>query len=103
MLAYVLKRLTHMVPLFFGITLITFFVIHLAPGNPTFYQGAFNPKVKPEAVKRLEKIYGLDKPLPVQYLLWVKRMLELDFDGLFTIDGIDDETLRKIEEDLKGF
>jgi len=86
MLAYVLKRLTHMVPLFFGITLITFFVIHLAPGNPTFYQGAFNPKVKPEAVKRLEKIYGLDKPLPVQYLLWVKRMLELDFGTSF-VDG----------------
>ena len=75
-----------MVPLFFGITLITFFVIHLAPGNPSFYQGAFNPKVKPEAVKRLEKIYGLDKPLPVQYLLWVKRMLELDFGTSF-VDG----------------
>ncbi len=75
-----------MVPLFFGITLITFFVIRLAPGNPTFYQGAFNPKVKPEAVKRLEKIYGLDKPLPVQYLLWVKRMLKLDFGTSF-VDG----------------
>jgi peptide/nickel transport system permease protein len=86
MLAYVLKRLTHMVPLFFGITLITFFVIRLAPGNPTFYQGAFNPKVKPEAVKRLEKIYGLDKPLPVQYLLWVKRMLKLNFGTSF-VDG----------------
>jgi len=75
-----------MIPLLFGITLITFFVIRLAPGNPTFYQGAFNPRVKPEAVKRLERIYGLDKPLPVQYLMWIKRTLSLDF-GVSFVDG----------------
>jgi peptide/nickel transport system permease protein len=86
MLGYLIKRLIQMVPLFVGITLITFFVIRLAPGNPTFYQGAFNPKVKPEAVKRLEKIYGLDKPLPVQYISWVKRMIRLDFGTSF-VDG----------------
>ncbi len=95
MLVYVAKRLISMVPLLLGITLITFFVIRLAPGNPTFYQGAFNPKVKPEAVKRLEKIYGLDKPLPVQYLLWVKRMVRLDFGNSF-VDG--KPVIKKIAE-----
>jgi len=84
-----------MIPLILGITLITFFVIRLAPGNPTFYQGAFNPKVKPEAVKRLEKIYGLDKPLPIQYLNWLKRLVNLDFGRSF-VDG--KPVIQKIKE-----
>ncbi len=86
MVKYIFKRLVEMIPLLMGITLITFFVIRLAPGNPTFYQGAFNPKVKPEAVKRLERIYGLDKPLPIQYLNWLKRIVHLDFGTSF-VDG----------------
>ena len=86
MLSYTIKRLINCIPLLLGITLITFFVIHLAPGNPTFYEGALNPKVKPEAVKRLEKIYGLDKPLYVQYFNWLKRIAKADFGTSF-VDG----------------
>jgi len=80
------KRLIHSIPLLIGITLITFFVIHLAPGNPTFYEGALNPKIKPETVKRLEKLYGLDKPIYIQYLDWLKRLMKADFGTSF-IDG----------------
>jgi peptide/nickel transport system permease protein len=92
---HIARRLVEMIPLILGITLITFFVIRLAPGNPTFYQGAFNPKVKPEAVKRLEKIYGLDKPLPIQYLNWLKRLVNLDFGRSF-VDG--KPVIQKIKE-----
>ena len=95
MVKYVARRFAEMIPLILGITLITFFVIRLAPGNPTFYQGAFNPKVKPEAVKRLEKIYGLDKPLPIQYLNWLKRLVHLDFGTSF-VDG--KPVIKKIKE-----
>ncbi len=86
MLNYIIKRIINSVPLLIGITLITFFVIHLAPGNPTFYEGALNPKIKPEAIKRLEKLYGLDKPIYIQYLTWLKRVVKADFGTSF-IDG----------------
>ena len=58
-----------MFPLFLGITLITFAVIHLAPGEPVEMQTAMNPKVTAEARERMRKFYGLDKPLHVQYCL----------------------------------
>jgi peptide/nickel transport system permease protein len=83
MLQYLLKRLIMMIPLLFGITLITFAVIHLAPGEPVEMQIAMNPKVTAEARERLRKHYGLDKPLYVQYAVWVKKLAVLDFGRSF--------------------
>ena len=60
---YLCKRLLFMVPMLVGITLISFMVIHLAPGTPTEMQTTMNPKASLEAQKRLREIYGLDKPL----------------------------------------
>jgi peptide/nickel transport system permease protein len=79
MINYLIKRLLMMFPLFLGITLITFAVIHLAPGEPVEMQTAMNPKVTAEARERMRAFYGLDKPLHVQYLTWLKRMSSLDF------------------------
>lgn len=83
MIHYLLKRLIMMVPLFLGITLITFVVIHIAPGEPVEMQIAMNPKVTAEARERLRKHYGLDKPLYVQYAVWVKKLAMLDFGRSF--------------------
>lgn len=79
MLSFLLKRLIGLVPVFFGITIISFFVMHLAPGKPTDLQTAMNPKVSYEAKLRLEKMYGLDKPVYVQYFDWVRRFARFDF------------------------
>ncbi len=79
MLHYISKRLIGLIPVFFGITLISFAVIHLAPGKPTDIQTSLNPKVSYEAKARLEKLYGLDKPVHVQYLNWLKRIVVFDF------------------------
>ena len=79
MTQFLLKRLLMMVPLLLGITLVTFAVIHLAPGEPVEMQIAMNPKVTAEARERMRKFYGLDKPLHVQYINWVKRLAQLDF------------------------
>lgn len=84
---YIIKRLIAMIPLFIGITLITFTVIHLAPGEPVEMQTALNPKVSRETRERLRKFYGLDQPLPVQYATWVKRLVRLDFGRSFAPDG----------------
>jgi len=84
---WLLKRLLGMIPLFIGITLITFTVIHLAPGEPVEMQTALNPRVSKETRERLRKFYGLDQPLPVQYVQWVKRLARLDFGRSFAPDG----------------
>ncbi|MFP4396549.1 MAG: ABC transporter permease [Desulfonatronovibrio sp.] len=62
-----------------GITLLSFWIIHLAPGSPTDMQTTLSPTAGAEARERLEKIYGLDQPIHVQYLGWVKRVALLDF------------------------
>ena len=87
MTQFLLKRLLMMVPLLLGITLITFAVIHLAPGEPVEMQIAMNPKVTAEARERMRKFYGLDKPLHVQYINWVKRLAKLDFGRSFAPDN----------------
>ncbi|XPV77024.1 MAG: ABC transporter permease [Desulfovibrio sp.] len=75
----ILLKLAWVVVVFFGITVISFWVIHLAPGAPTDLQADLNPSVSPEARLRLEKLYGLDKPLYEQYYNWVNRLVHLDF------------------------
>lgn len=87
MVDYLLKRLVMMVPLLFGITVITFAVIHLAPGEPVEMQIAMNPRVAAESRERLRKFYGLDQPLPVQYAKWVGRLARLDFGRSFAPDN----------------
>ena len=76
-----------LVPLFLGITLITFAVIHLAPGEPVDMQTAMNPKVSAESRQRMREFYGLDKPLHVQYVTWLGRLVRLDFGRSFAPDN----------------
>lgn len=76
-----------MIPVLFGVTLISFFMIHLAPGKPTDIMTELNPKITPEARQRLEQYYGLDKPIIVQYGLWLKRIIMLDFGNSFSTDA----------------
>lgn len=87
MLTYLIKRLLMLIPLLFGITLITFAVIHLAPGEPVDMQTAMNPKVSAEARQKMREFYGLDKPLHVQYVTWLGRMARLDFGRSFAPDN----------------
>jgi len=70
----------------FGITILSFFIIHLAPGKPTDVLTELNPKITPEARERLERYYGLDKPIMVQYWMWLKRIVRLDFGDSFSTD-----------------
>jgi len=83
---YLLKRLSFMLPMLLGITLVSFTVIHLAPGTPTDMATTLNPKASLEAQKRLRELYGLDKPLLTQYWDWLKRLAVLDFGLSFSPD-----------------
>src|ERR1039457_7158117 len=87
MTQYLIKRILMMIPLLIGITVITFVVIHVTPGEPVEMQVAMNPKASAEARERLRKFYELDKPLHVQYYRWVSRLARLDFGRSFSPDG----------------
>jgi peptide/nickel transport system permease protein len=83
MLAYVLRRIAIMIPMLFLVSVITFIIIQLPPGDYfTTLQaelaetGGGQDK---EIIKKLQEIYGLDKPLHVQYLRWVSGWPRLDF------------------------
>lgn len=86
MLNYLARRFLMMIPLLIGITLISFVVIHLAPGEPTDMQTQLNPEVSTELRNRLRDQYGLDKPLVVQYGEWLGRFVRLDFGNSFSQD-----------------
>lgn len=83
MLKYIIKRVLWMIPLLIGISLISFFIMHLAPGDITSNETAFNPKASEESRQKLREMYNLDKPVIVQYGLWLKRLATLDFGKSF--------------------
>src|SRR3990167_7748343 len=84
--AYLAKRLLFMLPLLLGITLISFAVIHLAPGSTVDLETSMNPRVSAEARERLRHLYGLDQPLHVQYGRWLKRLATMDLGESFAPD-----------------
>lgn len=91
MIQYILKRLLLMVPTLIGITIVTFIIIKLAPGDPArqFEQagGQVSQKsqqVASENIEEFRRLYGLDRPLPEQYVLWVKRLVTFEFGRSIT-------------------
>ncbi len=80
---YILKRLILLIPLLIGITIITFLIIHLTPGEFTKINMQMDTKASPDSLARLRQLYGLDKPLYVQYIDWLKRFIKLDFGESF--------------------
>jgi peptide/nickel transport system permease protein len=95
---YLIKRLILMVPLFIGITVISFAVIHLAPGSPVDMATDLNPKATADVKARLRVLYGLDKPLHVQYWNWMSRLVTFDFGNSFSQDGrkVTDKVLERL-------
>jgi peptide/nickel transport system permease protein len=74
-LAYLLKRLLHAVPIALAVTLLCFSLVHLAPGDPL--SAVLPSDASQEVVDSVKAQYGLDKPLPVQYL----AVAAAGFDG----------------------
>lgn len=103
--AYVLKRILLMIPTLFGITLLSFLVINLAPGGPIEQKlqklkfGSTTQKssarnfglqmrsrqgVSEEVMNALKKQYGFDKPVLTRYWIWIKSVATLEFGRSFT-------------------
>jgi peptide/nickel transport system permease protein len=81
-LAYVTRRLVQMVPVALGVTILVFFLVHLVPGDPA--RTMLGVRATDRAVAILHHKWGLDQPLPNQYLLFMGRLLHGDLgDSLF--------------------
>ena len=76
MLLYILKRLIYVTPVAFGVSVVCFLLVHLAPGDPL---SAVLPADATQAtIDEMRAAYGFDKPLPVQYLIWLWHVLHGD-------------------------
>jgi len=83
--AYVIRRLLVIIPTFFFISMIIFTLIHLAPGDPVMAMiGRHTPSR--EVMQLLREELGLDQPIPIQYVLWVSKLLRGDL-GFSYISG----------------
>jgi len=76
MIAYMIRRVLQSIIVLIGVTIITFILLHMLPGNPV--RAILGPKASPADVASLTKQLGLNKPLPFQYLLWLWNLAHLD-------------------------
>jgi nickel transport system permease protein len=80
MLWFIVKRFASLIPVLFGISLITFILIHLIPGDPAVaYLRLSQIPPTDEAVAAIRAELGLDNPLYVQYVDWLRKVFQLDF------------------------
>ena len=77
MLRFVLRRLNTVLPTLLGVTLITFTLTYLLPGNPALVKAG--PLATPEHIREMERQMGLDRPVPVQYWRYLSGVLRGDF------------------------
>lgn len=76
MIGYLIRRILYAIPIGLGVTVISFILVYLAPGDPL---NAIAPADAPqEVIEALKAAYGLDRPLPVQYGLWLSRAVQGD-------------------------
>jgi len=90
MARYVLRRLIQAIPILIGISVIAFFIVYLAPGDP--FDRFRSNKVSPEVIANLRRVYGLDQPLPVQFYKWFTTFWTFPWDntawGYSITDGL---------------
>lgn len=80
-LAFVVRRLLQGVPVLLGVSLITFILMHVVPGDPV--TAAFEKRADPETIARIRRELGLDRPLPVQYADFLVKALQGDLGRSF--------------------
>lgn len=87
MIKYILKRVLISIPIFIGITFIVFFLSYQAPGGPVDLIAYNSTGMTEEQIQDLREEYNLDKPLVVQYGIWVFDLLQGDFGTSYRTSG----------------
>ncbi|MDQ3514599.1 MAG: ABC transporter permease, partial [Chloroflexota bacterium] len=78
MIAFILRRLAFLVPVLLGVSLVTFTLVRLIPGDATLLAIGVDQRTTPEQVERIRASYGLDQPQPVQYVKWLGKVVRGD-------------------------
>ncbi|MGB3750774.1 MAG: ABC transporter permease [Arcobacteraceae bacterium] len=92
----ILKKIVYLFIMLLIISIVSFTAINLAP-NSFFASGELNPNITQESLAHLKEIYGLDKPLYVQFYSWILNMTRLDFGISFASGAmVKDEILSRI-------
>jgi peptide/nickel transport system permease protein len=93
---YVLRRLLLAVPTLFGIVVLVFLLLHLAPGSPVSAMGGESGRrVSGRAAEEMRRVYGLDRPLPERFAKWLGKVARLDFGESFVDRRLVTERIRE--------
>lgn len=89
MTGYIIRRLLQLIPILFGASIIVFLMMRLLPGDPALQAlgGAAASEVTGEQVEALREEWGLNDPLPVQYIAWLRHAVQGDF-GRSTVSRV---------------
>jgi peptide/nickel transport system permease protein len=74
---YILRRIVYALPIAFGVSVVCFSLVYLAPGDPL--QTVLPPDATAETIAIVKKAYGFDKPLPMQFVIWLGKVATGDF------------------------
>jgi oligopeptide transport system permease protein len=85
MVAYVIRRVLWLVPVLFVVTLVTFLLMHAAPGTP--FQPTSDRPLPPSVIEGLEAQFGLDRPIWEQYVNWMGNLVQGDLGPSYRIRG----------------
>ena len=100
MFFYIAKRVLLFIPTLLGITLITFLLMQALPGDPV--QGMAGERANPETLARIRAELGADRPLPLQYLGYLKLLVQGELGrSYYTNRRVTDDLLQKFPNTLK--
>src|ERR1700679_291834 len=74
---YIVRRLLYAIPIAFGVSVVCFSLVYLAPGDPL--QTILPSDASADTIALVKAAYGFDQPLPIQFLKWLGRVLTRDF------------------------
>src|SRR5580692_7356566 len=74
---YILRRILYAMPIAFGVSVVCFSLVYIAPGDPL--QTVMPPDATAETIEIVKHAYGFDKPIPMQYLIWLGHVLTGNF------------------------
>ncbi|MBI1989810.1 MAG: ABC transporter permease [Betaproteobacteria bacterium] len=77
MVYYIIRRVLYAIPIALGVSIICFSLVYLGPGDPI--QAVMPDEASEAETQRIRVAYGFDKPIPIQYLLWLSRAVQGDF------------------------
>ncbi len=84
MIGFMLRRFGQTVIVVIGVTIVTFILLHLLPGSTV--RAILGPRATPVAIHQLTVELGLNKPLPVQYLIWLNNLIHLNLGYSYKLD-----------------